>query len=154
VENDLRQELESPSSPEAPSYTCCVHTRDFLPGLPIMDQIISSMKASRGAIIVVSSSYCQQAWTRLEWRQALSQSSEDRTKRLIVLLHGVVSKHHVEDRDLWNYVVNKKYIDTNDNNLWVKLRASLPSKDIGAKYKPSNESHSVVEESKLMSNLS
>ena len=80
VETELWQELECPSSPSCPSYTCCVHTRDFLPGLPIMDQILTSIKASRGTIIVMSKSYCRQPWTRLEWREALLQAAEDRTK--------------------------------------------------------------------------
>lgn len=80
VENELRPELESPSSPSLPSYTCCVHTRDFLPGLAIPEQIITNMEASSGTIMVISSSYCRQHWTRLEWREALRQSEQDRTK--------------------------------------------------------------------------
>ena len=82
VETELWPELESPSSSSSPSpsFTCCVHTRDFLPGLPIPEQIISNMKVSRATVIVLSSTYCRQHWTRLEWRQALRQSEQDRTK--------------------------------------------------------------------------
>ena len=142
VETELWPELESPSSSSSPSpsFTCCVHTRDFLPGLPIPEQIISNMKVSRATVIVLSSTYCRQHWTRLEWRQALRQSEQDRTKvtshlsrhhyhhlyhhlqRLIILLHGLISRDDIEDRELWNYIVNKNYIDTNDSNFWVKLR--------------------------------
>ena len=89
VENELWPELESPSCPSCPSFTCCLHTRDFLPGLPIPHQIISHMAASRGTLIVLSSSYISQHWTRLEWRQALRQAEQDRTKvtsHLIIII--------------------------------------------------------------------
>ena len=43
-------------------------------------------------------------------------------QRLVILLHGVISKDDIEDRELWNYIVNRNYIDTNDSNFWVKLR--------------------------------
>ena len=80
MENQLWPELESPSCPSSPSFTCCVHTRDFLPGLAIPEQIITKMEASRRTVIVMSSSYCRHHWTRLEWREALRQSLQDRTK--------------------------------------------------------------------------
>ena len=86
MENQLWPELESPSCPTSPSFTCCVHTRDFLPGLAIPEQIISNMEASGGTVIVISSSYCRQHWTRLEWGEALRQTEQDRTKVFIIII--------------------------------------------------------------------
>ena len=43
-------------------------------------------------------------------------------QRLIILLHGVISKEDIEDKELWNHIVNRNYINTNDSNFWVKLR--------------------------------
>ena len=43
-------------------------------------------------------------------------------QRLIILLHGSISRDDIEDRELWNYMVHRKYIDTSDTDWRTKLR--------------------------------
>ena len=78
---------------EGLGYKCCVHVRDFMPGQTIPDQIVACIQESRSqtmnteinlqhfhyrrVIIVLSEAYCQQYWTRMELRQAQSQSISD-----------------------------------------------------------------------------
>ena len=60
-----------------PAYKCKVHTRDFVPGEMIPDQIIQSVRESRRTIIVLSKEYVRAEWTRMEFREAHQQSVRD-----------------------------------------------------------------------------
>ena len=55
---------------ESESYSCCVHTRDFVVGDPISDQILRAVHQSRRTIIVLSPQYAESAWTKLEFQAA------------------------------------------------------------------------------------
>ena len=55
---------------ESESYSCCVHTRDFVVGDAISDQILRAVHQSRRTIIVLSPQYAESAWTKLEFQAA------------------------------------------------------------------------------------
>ena len=64
VENVLWHQLENES------YACCVHTRDFVVGDAISDQILKAVDQSRRTIIVLSPEYAASDWTKLEFQAA------------------------------------------------------------------------------------
>ena len=78
VENYLWKELENPSNPEHPAFTCKVHTRDFVPGKMIPDQILTSVHESRRTIIVLSKEYVKAEWTKMEFKEAHKHQIKDR----------------------------------------------------------------------------
>ena len=64
VENVLWHQLE------IESYACCVHTRHFVVGDAISDQILKAVDQSRRTIIVLSPEYAASDWTKLEFQAA------------------------------------------------------------------------------------
>ena len=58
-------------------YTCVVHSRDWVPGRPVPDQILESVETSRRTVIVLSSHYVQSMWSNLEFRAAHSKAIEE-----------------------------------------------------------------------------
>ncbi|XP_021166235.2 toll-like receptor 2 isoform X1 [Fundulus heteroclitus] len=72
VENFLVPELEEPTedSSRSPSFSrpmsLCLHKRDFLPGYPIMDNIMSAIEHSRRTIFILSENFVQSDWCRYE----------------------------------------------------------------------------------------
>uniref|UniRef100_UPI00358FEDA6 uncharacterized protein n=1 Tax=Myxine glutinosa TaxID=7769 RepID=UPI00358FEDA6 len=79
---DLIQKLE------AEGLRVCCHERDFLPGRPIMDNIMESIEGSRRAVFLLSENFVASAWCHYEFyfaQQRLMQSAEDRL--ILVLLH-------------------------------------------------------------------
>ena len=78
VENILWKELETPSNTKDPAYKCKVHTRDFIPGEMIPDQIIDSVHESRRTIIVLSEEYVKADWTKMEFKEAHKHSINDK----------------------------------------------------------------------------
>ncbi|XP_005810817.1 toll-like receptor 2 type-2 [Xiphophorus maculatus] len=80
VENFLIPELEEQSedgssstnssrpsnTSSSRSFSLCLHKRDFLPGQPIMDNIMSAIERSRRTIFVLSENFVQSDWCRYE----------------------------------------------------------------------------------------
>ena len=64
VEEKLVPALEDQNSDL--TYRCLVHVRDFIPGRPIMDQIVNAVDSSKCTLIVLSKNYLQSDWGRLE----------------------------------------------------------------------------------------
>ena len=140
VENYLWKELENPSNPEHPAFTCKVHTRDFIPGKMIPDQILSSVHESRRTIIVLSKEYVKADWTKMEFKEAHKHQINDRRQvtpvkclflslfpiilyqRVILLVHGEVPALEAMDTDLSYYFKLKAFIQTEDREFWKKIR--------------------------------
>uniref|UniRef100_A0A3P9NQG9 Toll-like receptor 2 n=2 Tax=Poecilia reticulata TaxID=8081 RepID=A0A3P9NQG9_POERE len=72
VESFLIPELEEPSEDGSSStsssrpLSLCLHKRDFLPGHPIMDNIMNAIEHSRRTIFVLSENFVQSDWCRYE----------------------------------------------------------------------------------------
>ena len=79
VEKDLLGGLESPED-NSEKYKCLIHTRDWNAGEMIPDQIMHSVESSRRTIIVLSRSYIEAMWTKLEFRAAHTQALQDNTQ--------------------------------------------------------------------------
>ena len=76
VEDVLLPGLESPDQADQ-QLRCVVHTRDWLPGRSIPDQILHSVQASRRTLIVLSSSYVKSMWSNMEFQAAHVKTMEE-----------------------------------------------------------------------------
>merc|ERR1712123_211977 len=115
------KELETPSSPGMEPLRVCIHTRDWIPGEMIPDQILHSIKRSRHTIIVLSKEYCKATWTMLEFKAVQEKFMKNKRKILTLVLHEELP--HVEDLhpDIQNYLKLNMYIRRDDKEFWKKL---------------------------------
>ena len=121
VENSLLPGLENPEDVQH-KFKCLIHTRDWNVGEMIPDQIIHSVESSRRTIIVLSKSYIDSMWTKLEFRAAHKQALQDRTQRVIIVVLGELPKKDDMEEDLQKYISLNTYLDSEDPWFWQKLR--------------------------------
>ena len=121
VETSLLPGLEQPENP-GDKFKCLIHTRDWNVGEMIPDQIIHSVESSRRTIIVLSRSYIDSMWTKLEFRAAHKQALQDRTRRVILILIESLPDLSSLDDDLQRYIKTNTYLDSKDHWFWQKLR--------------------------------
>ena len=76
VLESLLPPLESGPAP----YRLCWHSRDFLPGIPIMEQIAQSMAKSRKIILVFSEHFSQSEFCRVELELAMNKYMSSSTR--------------------------------------------------------------------------
>jgi len=138
VETSLLPGLEQPESP-GDKFKCLIHTRDWNVGEMIPDQIIHSVESSRRTIIVLSKSYIDSMWTKLEFRAAHKQALQDKTQRVIIVVLGELpTKDDMED-DLKKYISLNTYLEAGDPWFWQKLRFALPHRGRMAKSRTRRE---------------
>eukprot|EP00090_Calanus_glacialis_P045164 TRINITY_DN8224_c0_g1_i1.p1 TRINITY_DN8224_c0_g1~~TRINITY_DN8224_c0_g1_i1.p1 ORF type:complete len:1130 (+),score=224.17 TRINITY_DN8224_c0_g1_i1:40-3429(+) len=125
VEKTLLAGLESPDNPDH-KYKCLIHTRDWNVGEMIPDQIIHSVESSRRTIIILSKSYIESMWTKLEFRAAHTQALQDKTQRVIIVVRGELPTKENMEEDLQKYLNLNTYLDSEDPWFWQKLRYALP----------------------------
>ena len=77
VEHQLLPGLETPEYDHDPQFKCCLHSRDWLPGECIPDQILHSVENSRRTIIILSHHYLDSMWSNMEFRAAHSKALEE-----------------------------------------------------------------------------
>ena len=121
VETSLLPGLEQPEDP-GDKFKCLIHTRDWNVGEMIPDQIIHSVESSRRTIIVLSKSYIDSMWTKLEFRAAHKQALQDRTRRVILIVIGSLPDLDSLDDDLRRYIKTNTYLDSRDPWFRQKLR--------------------------------
>ena len=80
--------LESGPSP----YRLCWHSRDFLPGIPVMEQIAKTMSKSRKILFVFSENFCQSEFCRAELELAMNRFMNSSTR---CILPVTVAGRHV-----------------------------------------------------------
>ena len=119
--NCLTSGLECPAE-ASEKYKCLIHTRDWHAGEMIPDQIIHSVESSRRTIIVLSKSYIDSMWTKLEFRAAHKQALQDKTRRVILIVNGSLPDLDSLDDDLRMYIKTNTYLDTKDPWFQQKLR--------------------------------
>ncbi|KAF2361522.1 Leucine rich repeat 5 [Trinorchestia longiramus] len=119
-----------------PKYRVCLHYRDWIPGEYIQEQILSSVRASRRTIVVLSKNFIESVWGQLEFKAAHSQALKDKTNRIIVVVYGDVPSSEDLDGELKLYVSTNTYLQWGDQRFWERLRYAMPH----AKYHPYKKS--------------
>ena len=64
-------------------YKLCWHSRDFLPGIPILEQISDCMAESRKIIFVFSENFMDSDFCRVELQLALARCQTSATRCII-----------------------------------------------------------------------
>lgn len=98
----------------------CVHSRDWVVGEPIPQQIARSVAASRRTLLLLSRHFIQSSWSLLEFRTALARSGS----LLAVLLEPV--KELQPPSDLATWLASTTYLPREDPDFWEKLLKALP----------------------------
>ncbi|KAH8236564.1 hypothetical protein KR026_005628, partial [Drosophila bipectinata] len=125
-DEDLVAEFVERLETSRPQFKLCFYLRDWLLGVSIPDCITNSVKDSRRIIILMTNNFLESTWGRLEFRLALHATSQDRCKRLIVVLYPEVKNFDDLDSELRTYMVFNTYLKRNDPNFWNKLIYSMP----------------------------
>lgn len=113
-----------------PSYKLCIHYRDFIPGAPIADTILESVKKSRRMIMVLSRNFIQSEWCMLEFRAAHRKVLKGRTNYLIIVLFDDVNVDTLDD-ELKLYLKTNTYLSVQSKWFWQQLKYALPAKETG-----------------------
>ena len=73
IHNELAPKLEKESTEQ---FKLCLHTRDWIPGTWIIEQISTSVDNSRRTIIILSKNFLKSIWSLMEFRLAHIKASE------------------------------------------------------------------------------
>ncbi|XP_067656612.1 toll-like receptor 13 isoform X2 [Haliotis asinina] len=71
----------------------CEHTRDFVPGKFIIDNVIEAMGSSRKTILVISNEYMQSDWCKFELQLALYSFLKCEIDIVVILLDQIRTCH-------------------------------------------------------------
>ncbi|CAB4004821.1 toll-like [Paramuricea clavata] len=123
VMETLQNKLEN----HHPSYKLCIHYRDFIPGAPIAETILESVKKSRRMIMVLSRNFIQSEWCMLEFRAAHRRVLKGRTNYLIIVLFDDVNVDSLDD-ELKLYLKTNTYLSVQSKWFWQQLKYALPQK--------------------------
>ena len=112
---------------ERQTLRLCLHHRDFIPGLSILDNILNSIEASRHTIVVLSRSFVKSEWALEEFRQAYQQSIAEKRRHLIILVY-----EHIPAKDM-DPLLRRcfkmfTYLDASDKLFWDRIVYSLSTK--------------------------
>ena len=108
---NLTLQLNSNQLDENSNYfKLCIHERDWLPGQLISWNIINSVRNSRRTILILSKSFIESIWFKIEFHTAYYQMLEDKMDRLIVIVKGDLPDTDQLDKDLAFLLSTKTYL--------------------------------------------
>lgn len=129
VHNVLLNKLESPPM----KFRLCVADRDFIPGIPINENICRAITQSRVSLFVLTPAFCRSRWCMFELTLAQHRLSDsDRYDGMVF-----IKKEHVEDCDMSNMLLfltkSRTYINVppdsaperRTNLFWLQIQAAL-----------------------------
>lgn len=107
------------------SFKVHIHSRDWIPGELINNQIVDSVYNSRRTLAVLSMNYLESAWGKLEFLMAHKQSIEEKRPRVIVIKLGELNADEMDD-EFKAYIKTYTYIEWGEPWFWKKLFYALP----------------------------
>ena len=107
----------------------CLHHRDFMPGIPIEENIIQSIKLSRKTILVISTEFMKSSWCHFEVQMARAESFDSGCDIIIPILleqeSEIMACPEMNDT-LKNILRKRTYLEWSDNEgkrrvMWRRL---------------------------------
>ncbi|XP_052804139.1 toll-like receptor 4 [Mya arenaria] len=90
----------------------CVHQRDFLPGIPIRDNIVDAIRTSKKTVVILSKAFIKKQWCIFEFNMARMESIGNRECEngclVIVLYENVPTKEL--PLEIMDWMDNHSYI--------------------------------------------
>ncbi|KAH1022737.1 protein toll [Dendroctonus ponderosae] len=114
----LVAELEKGAQP----YRVCIHSRDWVPGRLIMDQISYSVQESNRTLVVLSNNYLDSVWGKMEFRVAHTQMHGG--SKVVVVIYPGLDMERLDD-ELKNYLKTNTYVKWGERFFWSKLKYAL-----------------------------
>eukprot|EP00058_Branchiostoma_floridae_P020004 XP_002605494.1 hypothetical protein BRAFLDRAFT_92915 [Branchiostoma floridae] len=108
-----------------PPFRVCLHHRDFLPGVPIAENILNAVSASKRTIILLSNNFLESDWCQLEFQAAHAQMLQDRANRVIVILLDDVLTENAPP-EIQHYLRTNTYLKWGDDRFWERLIYAMP----------------------------
>ncbi|XP_035680944.1 toll-like receptor Tollo [Branchiostoma floridae] len=121
VMHDVLPALEN----REPPYRVCLHHRDFLPGIPIAENIANAVNSSKRTIILLSNNFLESDWCQFEFQAAHAQMLQDRANRVIVVLLDDVPAENAPP-DIQHYLNTNTYLKWGDERFWERLIYVMP----------------------------
>ena len=121
VENNILVKLEEGPRP----YEICIHSRDWLAGESIPEQIARSVEESRRTIIILTKNYLESIWGRMEFRAAHHRALEEGRARVIIVIYGDIGPTENLDSEIQCYLRTNTYVKWGDPWFWEKIKYAL-----------------------------
>ncbi|XP_044730694.1 protein toll-like [Chrysoperla carnea] len=121
VTQQLIPNLEECESP----FKLCIHSRDWLAGDMIPDQIARAVSDSRRTLVLLSPHFLESSWAKMEFRAAHKNALDEGRSRVIVIKLGDVDEDKLDD-ELKAYLKLNTYIEWGHKTFWDNLRYALP----------------------------
>ncbi|XP_072298984.1 toll-like receptor 13 [Eucyclogobius newberryi] len=120
-------------------WKLCLHHRDFLPGKPIVENIVDAIYGSRKTICVISRRYLQSEWCSKEMQLASFRLFDEREDVLILVFLEEIPSSHMSPYYRMKKVLRKRtYLswprasEQEQRLFWEKLRQALRSTNTAA----------------------
>ncbi|XP_049525155.1 toll-like receptor 4 [Dermacentor silvarum] len=127
--NVLLAKLESPPM----RYRVCVAERDFIPGIPITENICRCISQSRVSLFVINAEFCRSRWCMFEMMLAQHRLFEsERDEHIVFIKKGPIDESEITPM-LSYLITSRTYIDVpqsgSDERLqdifWLQLQVAL-----------------------------
>ena len=104
----IRREM-LPILEDTKGLNLCVHQRDFMPGKPVINEIVESIHCSRGFILVASNWFVEDEWCQFQLQVALQHNNARDLDLLMVILLEEVDPRHITPT-LYGVLQTKDYM--------------------------------------------
>ena len=125
--NDLSWILNKmiPIIEDTEGFQLCLHERDFMPGVDIVDNILECVRVSRKVVLILSPEFAQSTWCKYEASLAEQRLMEEKRDMLVpVLLEDIPD--HIQTKRLATLLRRKTYLEWTENesqqeNFWKRF---------------------------------
>ncbi|XP_041360277.1 uncharacterized protein LOC121376469 [Gigantopelta aegis] len=115
-------------------FKLCLHFRDFPPGETIADNIIHAIENSRRTILILSPSFVESEWCRLEYQKAQQEMLKLKHKIIPIMLQDITDVTNV-DKNLKQIINTVTFIrwpgeevEKRVDKFWQLMQCSMPKK--------------------------
>ena len=125
-ENFVLKELVPKIEGREKPYKLCIHSRDWMAGEWIHNNIMKSVSESKCTLILFSENFLKSLWGMMELRIANNQMLMAKQTKVILILYGEIKNFENLDFEVKSYLRINSNIKWSDPQFWKKLFTALP----------------------------